>query len=345
MAGDYKELFKYNNRLWLSECPVILENAGLFISNNTNKVIALCKFRNITLEKIKAVYLVVTCYGIDGAILNTGIDFVYLDMSVSANGLFGDKTPITIPDHTTRRIDITVKKVIFENDTFWENPNHIKFQSIMSANPTSCLGEFEEAYKWKTGFSVLPLENSEYWVCGCNNLNLLINPYCLNCKAEKKTVFLQAEQQYLESTLQEYKQHLEQERIKEDEEAEAKITAVKKKQYIKTLALVAVLVLIVCIVVVNQDSANLKSAKSNATTMLLYESMASSTYDLAQTYRRYDGVNSKDYKSEMEYYNDYKKQSEESKAKYLSDMKKLNEKEIKELNDFIANKKAELAKH
>jgi hypothetical protein len=213
MASNYKELSKINERCWFKNCPVLLEKAGLFLNTSTNKVIALCRYRNITLKRIKAVYLSLTCFGVDGAILDDDLNHVYLDLSVPGNGIFGEKTPISIPVKTIRKIEIAVTKVIFADDTHWENNDSIKLQPILSAKPASSLGKLQGVYRWKTGFTHLPLKENDYWICGCDSFNPATNHKCLNCGTEITLVFSWASQEYLENALSDYQEYLEQKKI------------------------------------------------------------------------------------------------------------------------------------
>ena len=56
MVSKYREIYKITVRLWTPECPVILERAALFMKDN-NAIISLHRFRNITTQRIKAMYL------------------------------------------------------------------------------------------------------------------------------------------------------------------------------------------------------------------------------------------------------------------------------------------------
>jgi hypothetical protein len=274
MASNYKELYRINERLWSVDSPVLLESAGLFLNVNTNAVIALCKFRNITEKRLKAVYILLTCFTVDGAILHNDLDYIYLDLSVSSNEMFGEKTPISIPDKTTRKIDIAVIKVIFEDDTYWENNDAIILQSILSANPVSSLGKLQEVYKWKTGFAHVPLEQSDYWICGCNSFNLATNQKCLDCGAEKNLVFSQANQEFLENISMEYQEFIEHRRRKANEEAELERSIFKRELIIIT-AVVIVVVIMIFLSMIERNNSELKEIH-NSDMVIQSHSVASS---------------------------------------------------------------------
>ncbi len=339
MASNYKKLYKINERLWFEECPVLLESAGLFMNINTNAVIALCKFRNITEKRLKAVYLSLSCFGVDGAILHEDLDYVYLDLSVPSNEMFGEKTPIAIPDKTTRKIDIVVTKVIFEDDTYWENNDALILQPILSANPISSLGKLKEVYKWKTGFAHLPLEQSEYWICGCNSFNQATHQKCLDCGAEKNLVFSQANQEYLENTLLEYQEFLEQQRIKAKEKAELKRINDKKERLKIAAAVMALVIMIAGIAIINRDSPELKAAKHNADMKFIYQSLAKSSIDLAISYLRYPGINSEEYQTEKDNIEKYLEEHKKYTQKLIKSKRDLNEKERAKLERYIEKKR------
>lgn len=327
MTSNYKEVYKIKDRLWSTECPVLLESAGLFKDSKTNAVIALCEFRNITLKKLKAVFLSLTCFGIDGAILNDDVDFIYLDLSVPCNDVFGKSNPILISNATIRKIDIIVKKVVFDDNYIWENTDAIRLQPVLSTNPASSLGELKEVYQWKTGFFVLPVEQSDYWICGCNILNPSRNQNCINCKSEKKWVFAQVERQYLENALPEYKQHIE----------------VGKKKRVKIFATAMTLMIVIVgifagITILNTESPELKLAKEMADELIRYDVLAKGTYQMAQSCQ---GKDDEQYKKLMESYNYWRNEKEKLKVEAAEIYSKLNSKEREEADRYVNQRIAE----
>lgn len=336
MASNYKELYKINERCWFKDCPVLLEKAGLFLNTSTNKVIALCRYRNITLKRIKAVYLSLTCFGVDGAILNDDLNHVYLDLSVPGNGIFGEKTPIAILDKTTRKIEIAVTKVIFTDDTYWENNNAITLQPILPANPASSLGKLQAVYKWKTGFTHLPLKENDYWICGCDSFNPATNHKCSNCGTEITMVFSRANQEYLENVLSDYQEYLEQKRITAKEKD-------KKERLALAGAVIALVIMIVGAAITFSDSPELKSAKHNADMMLSQESLIKSTLELAESCLYYEGKDSEGYKSTKEDLEKYLEEQKEYEERFEASINDLNEEDLEKLNKYIEKRKAKYA--
>lgn len=336
MASNYRELYKINERCWFEECPVLLERAGLFMNTNTNEVIALCRYRNIALKRLKAVYLSLTCIGIDGAILNDDLNYVYLDLSVPSNGIFGEKTPISIPDKTTRKIEIAVTKVIFADDTYWENNNAIILQPILPANPVSSLAKLQEVYEWKTGFTHLPLKGNDYWICGCDSFNPATNHKCSNCGTEKTIVFSRANQEYLENVLSDYQEFLEQKRITAKEKD-------KKERLALAGAVIALVIMIVGAAITYSDSPELKSAKYNADQMLSQKPLINSTLELAESCLYYEGKNSEGYQSAKEDLERYLGELKEYEEEYEASKKDLNAEDLEKLNKYIEKRKAKYA--
>lgn len=336
MASNYKELYKINERCWFKDCPVLLEKAGLFLNISTNKVIALCRYRNITLKRIKAVYLSLTCFGVDGAILNDDLNHVYLDLSIPGNGIFGEKTPISIPVKTTRKIEIAVTKVIFADNSYWENNDTIILQPILPANPSSSLGKLQEVYEWKTGFTHLPLKENDYWICGCDSFNPATNHKCSNCDAEKTMVFSRANPEYLENALSNYQEYLEQKRITAKEKN-------KKEKLALAGAVIALVIMIVGAAITYSDSPELKSAKYNADMMLSQESLIKSTLELAESYLYYEGKDSEEYQSTKEDLEKYLEELKEYEEEYEASKKDLNAEDLEKLNKYIEKRKAKYA--
>ena len=281
-------------------------------------------------------YLTLACYGVDGLNLNDNVDYVYLDLSVSSNDTFGEKVPISIPNATARKINITIRKVIFEDDSNWENRNSTELRPVLSAVPASSLKELQDVYEWKTGFSFLPIEQNDYWICRCNSINAPANQECFSCKTNKKLQFDQIDHKYLNNALLEYQQHLEQSKMEAKKQSDLAKTVQNKKRFIFVSVTVALLIIIAIANHNNIDSRELMLARRNAYHMIENDWRA----DLELTLASYNEEDSEENKKYMNEYYEIVRIRDEHKLKYKAYAAQLNEKELAELKRYIDKIKA-----
>lgn len=115
MSERYTRLFSLPENLGQDGCPILISAGALLKDNNTRKVLVQLKFRNISEQAIKSVKIKVNAYDTAGGSLRGVEDFSYLDLDVEQDVEFGSKTPIVLPDKTTRSFDIEIVAVIFFN--------------------------------------------------------------------------------------------------------------------------------------------------------------------------------------------------------------------------------------
>lgn len=131
MSERYSRLFSLPTNLYTEGSPVLIAAGALLKDNHTNKVLVQLKFRNISQKAIKSVKVKVNAYDTAKGQLD-GIDaFSYLDLSVAANEEFGQRTPIHLPDATTRSFNVEILSVVYsDNEVF--SPNTV---SVAEAAP------------------------------------------------------------------------------------------------------------------------------------------------------------------------------------------------------------------
>ena len=98
-------IVQHEQRLhWLKDCPVLLQSYALTKSNTNNSIFLQCKFENIADKSIKAMNIAVKCSDVSHQELANVDNFPYLDINVQPYTLFGDKTPVALPNNTTRNV-------------------------------------------------------------------------------------------------------------------------------------------------------------------------------------------------------------------------------------------------
>ncbi|MDD6967055.1 MAG: hypothetical protein PUK18_06090 [Firmicutes bacterium] len=113
MSERYSRLFSLPTNLYTEGSPVLIAAGALLKDNQTGKVLAQLKFRNISQKAIQSVKVKVNACDTAGCPLAGMDSFSYLDLSVAAGEEFGQSKPIYLPDATTRAFSVEILSVVF----------------------------------------------------------------------------------------------------------------------------------------------------------------------------------------------------------------------------------------
>ena len=119
MAERYTRLFSLSENLYAEGSPVVVSAGVLSKDNQTGKVIAQLKIKNISDKVIKAARVELATFDTVGQPIGESFLFEYLDLSASRDDEFGQKTPILISETSVRSFNVTVKQIIFSDNTIW----------------------------------------------------------------------------------------------------------------------------------------------------------------------------------------------------------------------------------
>ena len=113
MSERYSKLSALPENLYSTGAPVIIAAGALLKDNQTGKVLAQLKIRNIQDKAIKAATVTLTPLDTVNQPLGGTVDHQYLDLSAARDTDFGQKVPVFLPDQATRAFSISVAQVIF----------------------------------------------------------------------------------------------------------------------------------------------------------------------------------------------------------------------------------------
>ena len=179
MSEKYTIVQHEKRLFWLQNCPMLLHSYALTKNNTNNSIFLQCKFENIADKPIKAMNIAVKCSDVSHQELANVDNFPYLDINVQPYTLFADKTPVALPDNTTRNVCIIPLKVIFSDDTTWENTSEQAYElAEYEQHPISSLGELADQYKRdlhkictdSEKHNYLPANVNGFTVCGCGKV-------------------------------------------------------------------------------------------------------------------------------------------------------------------------------
>lgn len=115
MSERYTRLFSLQENLHQSGCPVLISAGALLKDNSTGKLIVQLKFRNISDQNIKAVKIKIHAFDTAGIALKGIESFSYLDLNAEQDEEFGSKTPVVLPDKTSRSFSVEILAVAYSS--------------------------------------------------------------------------------------------------------------------------------------------------------------------------------------------------------------------------------------
>lgn len=255
MSEKYTIVQHEKRLFWLQDCPVLLHSYALTKNNTNNSIFLQCKFENIADKPIKAMNIAVKCSDVSHQELANVDNFPYLDINVQPYTLFGDKTPVALPNNTTRNVRIIPLKVIFSNDTTWENTFERAYElAEYEQQPISSLGELADQYKRdlhkictdSEKHNYLPANVNGFTVCGCGKVVLPDTQYCASCGVDFSKLFAINNSEILHTEQQQYDE--EQQKIALQEQQDKLQKETQQLQYRKKLR--KIISIISCIVLV-----------------------------------------------------------------------------------------------
>lgn len=182
-------LYESKEMVFMSDVPLVLENAAIIIDRTKDKLFARCTFRSITDKAIKAVLIEVSCQDVWGSTLGEPVAFQYLDLQTKKDSKFGQTNPVELPDKTTRKIQVAVKKVLFADASVisgggvaFTMPAPVLLSKHLGSDALAAEYARETSHKAK----FVPADGSHYWLCACGALNENSEEKCYNCGCTKE---------------------------------------------------------------------------------------------------------------------------------------------------------------
>ena len=174
MAERYSRLFTAKTDLYIVGSPVILSAGALLKDNQTDKVLAQLKIKNISNKHIKAAKVSIASFNTIGEPLGEETDYEYLDLNVARDEEFGQKKLISLPNASTRAFSVTVSEIAFEDNSVWNN----SLAAVEPLSPSTALieklndAELVKQYGLRYGqTAVWPEKTLDLWYCACGAIN------------------------------------------------------------------------------------------------------------------------------------------------------------------------------
>lgn len=190
MPARYQVLQHEKKPYWLANCPLLMTSHALTKDTTNNTVFLQCKFENLSNKRIKALSIRVQCYDVTNQLLAAVDSFTYLDINIATAKSFGDQTPVPLPDRDTRAFHIIPQKIVFDDNSIWENADNQPFVlAEYEQKRISSLGDLTNQYKRDlhdicskaNAHAYLPTRKDGFTICGCGKIMLDSTKTCPAC--------------------------------------------------------------------------------------------------------------------------------------------------------------------
>lgn len=263
--GRYSKVFSLPQNLYATGSPVLISAGALQKDNQSGNVLAQLKLKNISSRKIKAVKVSIQPFDTVGKSLGELVSHTYLDLTATRDSEFGQKTPIALPDSSTRSFSVSVDEVVFTDNSTWTASGE-PWETLKPAQTLQSQLTYELAKQFRMEFGEvsqnLLCEQKDLWICSCGTINRADEPACHRCNTSLSALrsidFTEMQKRCDERVAKEEQQK------KEAEKAAAKA---KKKKAIIAGAIGAVAAVVAGVVIIIQVV--IPSVKYNSAVKLL----------------------------------------------------------------------------
>ena len=266
MSERYSKLFSLPENLYAAGSPVVIAAGALLKDNQTGRVIAQLKMRNISQKPIKAAKVSIHPLDTVGNPLGEKIEYQYLDLSAARDEDFGQKAPVALSDASTRSFTASVEEVVFTDNSIWTATGK-PWEVLETPDSLRSLGDAEliKQFRLKYGNNCknLPLLYKDLWYCACGELNRQGEAECHRC--QKSLALL--EQIDMDELRKEKDARLVVEKEQAEKEAAAAKAHAKKMGKIAAIVVPILVVLIVAAVIIS-NSVKKSNAYENALALL-----------------------------------------------------------------------------
>ena len=240
MSDRFERILSLDKELWCKDSPVLIEKGALLKDSYTNKYLVQLKFLNLCSKTVIGLTLKVIYH--DKINEKSGeTEFTYTDLKAEKGTYFGDNKPLYIPNENAREFEFIVTKVVFDDNSQWNNEN--KFIEI---GETKVSAEEKIIEQLKRDLNTyenisMPDFSNNYWYCACGQFNINSEDECCKCKRNKEELKKVSDINTLKSNLAAYEQK-EAERLEKERKKAAEDKKRNKKIFKICLAIAVVAV-------------------------------------------------------------------------------------------------------
>ncbi len=189
--GRFNIVFDMGKPLYAKETKIIIEKAVLTKDNETGKVFAQIKMKNVLAKTLIAVKAVLTGYDISGEKIEEE-EFTYLDLAVNQGCEFGQKTPVEFQNNTVRSFNVKITETVYSDGsklTGTESEYYpVPEPELLSSKLSKAEIEQYEKSNEISSADYIVTEFSDLWICTCGKMNTIDSNSCYSCGASRENL-------------------------------------------------------------------------------------------------------------------------------------------------------------
>ena len=192
MAERYIRLYALPNNVYLDGAPVLIAAGALLLDSQTGRVLAQLKLQNISEKAVRSVTVAVYPLDVAQRPMGEAVKYQYLDLAAARDQMFGQQTPIWMPDASARAFTARVTEVVFAGNEIWTAP-----EGEWTALPPEHLltetfpdPELLKQYQMHYGENTThyPERFRDLWRCACGAINHAAETGCHACTREAEAL-------------------------------------------------------------------------------------------------------------------------------------------------------------
>ena len=171
------------NIFWNEGTPAALV-ASFLSCDGVEGTDVVLEFQNLDDRVIAHLYFSIVFIAADKKEVRRTVNYKLLDVNAARGNTFGYDRYCWVPDNDIRKYEVIITKIIFLDDSIWENPSYKPLSPLDPVLPLSSLGEIEAQYRRnipKVAQNCLAEDHDSWWRCGCGQINPNIDAPCLAC--------------------------------------------------------------------------------------------------------------------------------------------------------------------
>lgn len=184
-------VFDMGKPLYAKETKIVIEKAVLTKDNETGKVFAQIKMKNVLSKTLIAVKVTLTGYDVSGEKIEEK-EFTYLDLAVNQGCEFGQKTPVEFQNNTVRSFNVKITETVYFDGSkltgteaeYYPVPEPELLSSKLSKAE---IEQYEKSNEIPSAEYVVT-EFSDLWICTCGKMNTIDSNSCYSCGASRENL-------------------------------------------------------------------------------------------------------------------------------------------------------------
>lgn len=187
---------RYANRLWKKGCPIAITECIIADRDYEGNLGLYLEVENLDTTVIEGIFFDVKGYTLRKEEKCNLEDIAVIDIRIAPAGKIIIPVVVELPDNMIRQVKISVRNVVFEDETIWTGDVKEPLTSIKYEQekiPTKYIADLSSITKKVTSneydsrrYPFYPVSEEEFWVCACGQFNK--NLKCVLCGEDKNVI-------------------------------------------------------------------------------------------------------------------------------------------------------------